>query len=130
MRHNLDPTTNEDFSYLDLKKEDLKKEPQNVEDGKKNNCEVSTNVEMTTATNVPMITDEKPSIYETTRVAKKKNSVKASHNCSHCDESFNNKKDLKKHKATHPEYKDVDKRKPWICDQCPYTSVSKTHLEE
>jgi len=48
--------------------------------------------------------------------------------CSYCDESFFNNSDLKKHKATHQEYKD-DMIKPFLCDECSHRSSCQSHLK-
>jgi len=202
-RHNPDSTIKEDFKHLDLKEDDVKKEPglcelrqnsdQNIEDENNFMYEVSTKVQM--------LNDEKPPFNEfqcdqcpfvSDQLANLKRHFTLTHagkekkNCSYCDKTFVNKKELKEHIATHPEYKDEkpfmcdicpksfrvsdslkrhkdmhngikpenkfmcdlcpksfyvsndlkrhkymhDGNKPWICDQCPYTSSRKDHLED
>jgi len=43
-------------------------------------------------------------------------SIQTEFQCAYCDQKFLNKKDFKKHKITHPEYKE---EKTFICDICP-----------
>jgi len=161
--------SNNDFNVLSVKKDDVKIESdlhdndsnyahsfetesetnnyKNTED--KNNdfynegSVFSLKTEMSTDNQIPSY---KPNHFDYTSEFK----------CSYCDESFFNKKDLKKHRATHPEYKEEKKPhmcdicpksfytntdlkrhknmhegiKPFLCDQCPQASSTQSHLKE